>query len=109
MRTFIAGAMSTGLSVASRTVEARSLAMPQAAFAIRSAVAGATTIRPAARDSSIWPICVSSVSEKRSSCAFSPASAETDMGVTNSSPAFVSKGMTATPRFFSSRMSSSDL
>ncbi len=66
IRTFIAGAISTGLSVASRVVEARSSARPLAALAIRSAVAGATTIRSAERDSSIWPISASSVSENRS-------------------------------------------
>jgi hypothetical protein len=66
IRTFMAGAISTGLSVASRVVEARSPARPLAALAIRSAVAGATTTRSAERDSSIWPISASSVSENRS-------------------------------------------
>ena len=66
IRTFIAGAISTGLSVASRTVEARSSQSPFAALAIRSAVAGATTSRSASRDSSMWPISLSSVSENRS-------------------------------------------
>ena len=61
IRTFIAGAISTGLSVASKVVEARSSARPAAALAIRSAVAGATTTRSAERDSSIWPISASSV------------------------------------------------
>ena len=41
---FIAGAISTGRSVASRTAEARSEARPPAILAMRSAVAGATTI-----------------------------------------------------------------
>ena len=40
--------VSTGLSVARRVVEARSLASPFAAFAMRSAVAGAATTRSAA-------------------------------------------------------------
>jgi hypothetical protein len=40
--------------------------MPPAIFAIRSAVAGATTTRSAARLSSIWPISASSVRSKRS-------------------------------------------
>ena len=66
IRTFMAGAISTGLSVASRVVEARSPANPCAALAIRSAVAGATTTRSAERDSSIWPISASSVSENSS-------------------------------------------
>ena len=51
IRTFIAGAMRTGVSVASRSVEARSSALPVANLAIRSAVAGAITIRSAVRES----------------------------------------------------------
>ena len=66
IRTFIAGAISTFLSVASRAVEARSLASPFASLAIRSAVAGATTTRSALRDSWIWPISASSVRLNRS-------------------------------------------
>ena len=49
MRTFIAGAASTGLSVASKTVEARSSARPDAMRARMLAVAGATTSRSASR------------------------------------------------------------
>ena len=45
MRGFMAGATSTGLSVASSTAVARSSARPFAIFAIRSAVAGATMTR----------------------------------------------------------------
>ena len=66
MRTFIAGATSTGLSVASSNVDARSSASPAAIFASMSAEAGATTTRSALRDSWMWPISLSSVSEKRS-------------------------------------------
>ncbi len=66
MRTFIAGATSTGLSVASSTVVARSCARPVAMLARMSALAGATTSRSAARDSSMWPISLSSVSDHRS-------------------------------------------
>ena len=66
MRTFIAGATSTGLSVASSTVEARSSARPEAMRARMLAVAGATTSRSASRESWIWPISLSSVSENRS-------------------------------------------
>ena len=51
IRTFIAGAINTCLSVAISKVEARSFACPPAIFAIRSAVAGATTTRSASRDS----------------------------------------------------------
>ena len=49
IRTFIAGATSTPVSVAKSRVEARSSARPCAIFANRSAVAGATTIRSATR------------------------------------------------------------
>ena len=59
MRTFIAGTTITGLSVASSSVVARSSAMPAAIFASRSAVAGQTSTRSAARDSWIWPISAS--------------------------------------------------
>ena len=63
---FIAGAISTYLSVASSTVEARSLARPSASLAIRSAVAGATTIKSASRDRRIWPTSCSSLRSNRS-------------------------------------------
>ncbi len=66
MRTFIAGATSTGLSVASSSVVARSSAIPAAILARMSALAGATTTRSALRESWMWPISLSSVSEKRS-------------------------------------------
>ena len=66
MRTFIAGAISTGLSVASSAVVARSSAKPPAILAMMSALAGATTSRSAARLNWICPISLSSVSEKRS-------------------------------------------
>ena len=61
IRTFIAGATSTGVSVASNRVEARSSARPPAILASKSAVPGATTIRSALRDNSICPISASSV------------------------------------------------
>ncbi len=51
IRIFMAGAIKTGLSVASSVVEAKSFASPFAILAIRSAVAGATTTRSALRDS----------------------------------------------------------
>ena len=64
MRTFMAGAIITGLSVASRVVLAKSLAVPCAMRAMISAVAGATRIRSASRDSWMWPISASSVRSK---------------------------------------------
>ncbi len=66
IRTFIAGATNTGLSVASSTVAARSFASPPAIRASKSAVAGTTTSRSALRESWICPISLSSVSENRS-------------------------------------------
>ena len=53
IRTFIAGIASTGVSVASSKVVARSSASPAAILASRSAVAGQTTTRSAERLSAI--------------------------------------------------------
>ena len=106
IRTFIAGARSTRLSVARSSVLARSSATPWASLAIRSAVAGATTTRSALRDSSIWPISASAVRSKSARCTVSPASAETLSGVTNSAPPSVSTGTTSALAFCSRRMSS---
>ena len=86
MRTFMAGAASTRLSVASSTAVARSSARPCAILARRSAVAGATTIRSASRDRRICPISASSLRSKRSVKTFSSESTESDSGVTNSAP-----------------------
>ncbi len=66
MRTFIAGATRTGLSVASSAVVARSSARPGAILARMSALAGATTTRSASRARRRCPISASSVKEKRS-------------------------------------------
>ena len=109
IRRFIAGATSVRLSVASSSVVARSSARPLAMRASRLAVAGATTTRSAARDSSIWPISASSVSEKRCSCTFSPARLAKDSGVTNSFAPAVSTGTTRAPRSRSRRTRSSVL
>ena len=109
MRTFIAGAISTGVSVANNRVEARSFATPLAILAIRSAVAGATTTRSATRLSWICPISASSPRSNKSRYSFCPANAETDKGVTNSSPARVSTGVTVAPRSRRRRIRSRDL
>ncbi len=106
MRTFIAGAISTRVSVAISRVEARSSAAPWAIFDIRSAVAGATTTRSAARDSSICPISASSVRSKRSRYTLRAASAAALSGVTNCSAAGVSTGVTCAPRSRRRRISS---
>ena len=109
IRTFIAGATSTGLSVASSTVAARSSASPAAMRASRSALAGATTSRSAARESWIWPISLSSVSEKRSVYTLDSLSAWTDSGVTNWAAARLSTQVTPQPAPRSRRISSSAL
>ncbi len=98
MRTFIAGAIITGVSVAINTVDARSPASPCAILAIRSAVAGATTTRSADRDNWIWPISASAVRSNSAPCTFSPATADIVSGVTNSAAAAVITGVTAAPR-----------
>ena len=84
MRGFMAGATSTGLSVAISTDVARSSAWPPAILASRSAVAGATTIRSASRDRRMWPISRSSSRSNSSVKTRSPVSAPTESGVTNS-------------------------
>ena len=89
MRGFMAGATRTGLSVAISTHEARSSAWPPAILASRSAVAGATTISAASRDSRMWPISRSSLRSNSSVNTRSPVSAPTDSGVTNSCAARV--------------------
>ena len=109
MRTFIAGTISTGLSVASSNVVASSSAMPAAARAIRLAVAGHTTTRSAARESWIWPIAASSSRSHRLVRTFSPASADSESGVTKRAPFSVSTGSTRAPARPSSRTSSSVL
>ena len=97
------------LSVASRTVEARSSAWPFAIFAIRSAVAGATTIRSVSRASRIWPTSNSLAASNKSVKACSPASAPADSGVTNCCAAAVITTRTAAPRSRSRRIRSSAL
>ncbi len=109
MRTFMAGATSTGVSVASSTVVARSSARPAAILARMSALAGATTSRSASRDSWMWPISASSVSEKSSRYTLSSLSAATDSGVTNCSAALVRTQRTEAPRSRRRRISSRHL
>ena len=54
--TFIAGATSSGQRRARHSVDSRSSARPCASLAMKSAIAGATTIRSRSRDSSMCPI-----------------------------------------------------
>ena len=109
MRGFMAGATSTGLSVAISTHEARSSAWPPAILASRSAVAGATTISAASRDSRMWPISRSSLRSNSSVNTRSPVSAPTDSGVMNSCAALVMTARTAVPRSRRRRISSRHL
>ncbi len=109
MRTFMAGAASTGVSVASSRVVARSEARPAAICARMSAEAGHTTTRSAERDRAMWPISLSSVSDQSVVCTGAPLSACRLSGVTNCAPPAVSTQRTAQPRPVSSRISSSAL
>ena len=109
MRTFMAGAIRIGSVVAKSTVEARSSACPQAIFAIRFAVAGATTIASASRASRIWPMSASSSRSNRSVWARDPAKEAAASGVTNCCAPLVRMQRTPAPRSRSRRMRSSDL
>ncbi len=109
IRTFIAGATTTGLSVASSRVVARSSAIPAAIFASRSAVAGQTSTKSAERESWIWPISTSSLSSQSERWTGLSASVPRLIAVTKCSPPLVRTGTTSCPVFFSSRTSSSDL
>ena len=109
MRTFMAGATSTRLSVAISSVEARSSAEPPAILARMLAVAGATTTRSAARDSSMCPIPASSVSENSASCTGAPARLASESGVMNAFAPSVITGRTVAPRSRSRRTRSSAL
>ena len=109
IRTFIAGAQSTGLSVASNSVVARSLARPPAMRAIRSAVAGQTTTRSAARLSWICPISASRVRSNRAVCTGFSDSAASVIAVTKCAPASVSTQVTTAPALRNPRTSSQAL
>ena len=98
-----------GLSVASSTAVARSSAWPPAIFAIRSAVAGATTMRSVSRARRIWPTSNSLCGSNRSVKARSPLSAPAASGVTKCCAAAVRMQRTWAPRSCRRRMRSSDL
>ena len=109
MRTFIAGTASTGLSVASSSVVARSSAIPFAIFARILAVAGATTTSSACRDNWICPISRSAFRSNRSSNTWSSVNTPRLSGVTNCLALSVSTARTAIPRLRNPRTSSNDL
>ena len=96
IRTFIAGAINTGVSVANKSVEARSSACPPAILAIRSAVrAPLRSDRPSAT-ARYGPSRPRRSDRKGRNRVFPRPRAETDNGVTNSDPARVRTGVTLT-------------
>ena len=84
IRRFIAGATTIGTSVARHSVDSRSSARPCASRAMKSAVAGAMTMRCGQRASSMWPIAASAAASHRSVRTGRPESAWNVSGVTNS-------------------------
>ena len=84
MCTFIAGAKATGHCAASSTVVTMSSAIPTAALAMTSALAGAITIASAVSASRIWPISDSSVRLKVSVATGLALSVWSVSGVMNS-------------------------
>ena len=107
--TFIAGAASTRLSVASNTVVAISSARPVAMRARIFALAGAITMRSAARDNSIWPIAASSVRLNSSSRTGCPLRVAADRGEMNCRAAEVITTWTVAPRSLRRQINSNDL
>ena len=99
IRTFIAGATSTGLSVASSVVEARSSARPSAAiFAIRSAVAGRHDHQVGRRATArCGPSRASSVRRRARNRPCPRTARPATAGSRTRAPAAVRIGRTATP------------
>ena len=109
MCTFIAGANATFARVASNTVVKISSAMPTAALAITSAVAGAITIASALSASRMCPISDSCVSENVSVATGFALSVCNVSGVMNSVALRVIMTRTFAPEVTSKRTSSADL
>ena len=109
MCTFIAGANATFARVASSTVVTMSSAIPTAALAIRSAVAGAITIASALSASLMWPISDSCVRENVSVATGFELSVWSVSGVMNSVALRVIMTRTIAPELTSRRTSSADL
>ncbi len=105
----MAGARTTVALVASRSAERTSLARPRAYLAIRSAVAGATTISSAHRPSVVWTIPPGAGSGKRSETTACPVSAEKVSGPTNSVAARVMTTRTSAPAWVRRRATSTVL
>ncbi len=109
MCTFMAGANATFARVASSTVVTISSAIPTAALAITSAVAGAITIASALSASLICPISDSCVSENVSVATGLALSVCSVSGVMNSVALRVIITRTFAPALTSRRTSSADL
>ena len=106
---FIAGARITGADVARQTVLSRSEARPAARRAIKSALAGATTMVSAQRPSSMWPIPDSASGSSRVSRTGRPLSACRVSGAIKAFAAWVIITCTWAPCLHSRRTSSADL
>ncbi len=101
---FIAGATSSGQSRARHSVDSRSSAMPCASLAMKSAVAGATTIASASRESSMCPMALAAPESHRSVSTGLPESAWKVIGAMNCVAASVITTSTAMPSLTSSRV-----
>ncbi len=82
MAWFIAGASTSGASVAMHRVVSRLPAVPAASRAIKWAVAGATSTRSAQRASSMWPMAASASSSQSSERTGLPDTAWNTVGDT---------------------------
>ena len=106
---FIAGATAIGRSLARHSVVSRSLAMPAARRARKSALAGATRMASGQRASSIWPIAASAWGSNRLVRTWRPDSAWKVSAPTNSCAASVIATCTSAPASFSLRTRSAAL
>ena len=109
MAAFIAGATSTRHSAQSTSVESRSSALPWAALARKSAVAGATTRRSARAASSMWPPSGWTAGSKVRLATGRPVSAANVAAPTNRRAARVSTAVTPAPPCTSRLASAADL
>ncbi len=107
--TFIAGATSSGQLRARHAVERRSSAMPLASFARKSALAGATTIASAPRESSMCAMLLAKLASHRSVITGLPVSAWNVAGVTKRVAASVIATCTSTLFLMRRRASSATL
>ncbi len=107
--TFIAGASMSGQRRARHSADSRSSASPCATFAMKSALAGATTMRSRSRESSMCAMLSATRLSHRSVHTGCPDSACIVTGVMNRVAASVMATRTSTPARASSRTSSAAL